>query len=155
MLRRHDVTAEDCDEKRKEEDAGDVRKSAHEHRRGRFVRLDVVIEIELQAARFSAQRSRPRRVRSAAASQKILNACDALLQLGAPVLVLLVSELAIFAIRDDADDRDQNADHDREAAAPDDFQCFVANEIEHQPTVSPPVTSMNISSSVCVRGRAE
>src|SRR4029079_12800390 len=69
--------------------------------------------------------------------------------------VPLLTQEPVLRVRDDRENRDEDADHDREAATPEQFDRFVLNQVDHQSTVSPPVISMNISSSVCTRGRAE
>src|SRR5207237_5035800 len=61
-LRRHDIAAEDGDEKREEKEARHVRETADEERRGWAVGLEVVVEIKLQTIDLRAHRSRPRLV---------------------------------------------------------------------------------------------
>ena len=48
---------------KEEQEAGHVHEAAHEQRRRRPLRIDVVVDVELQAIHFRAQRPRPGRVR--------------------------------------------------------------------------------------------
>src|SRR5205085_11929050 len=83
-----------------------------------------------QTIDLRAHRSRPRRIQVPAA-EHVLRAGDALLQIGAPVAVLTILQLPVLRVRHHRQDADENGDDDREAATANDFQRFVANEIEH------------------------
>jgi hypothetical protein len=113
VLGRDDVAAEDRDEQREEQEAGDVREGADEARHVRLFRIDVVVEIELQAADLRAHGALPRRIHPAAA-EHVLRPRHALLQIGAPVAPRGVVQHAVLRIRDEQQDRGEDAEHDGE-----------------------------------------